>query len=55
MGYNKHFVKSCTVEQCPLWPYRAGYGQQHTDKPIYTPDTWPKDKLNTEDYPEDDR
>lgn len=55
MGYNKHFVKACPAEQCPLWPYRSGYGQQHTDMPIFVPATWPKDTLVTEDAPEDNR
>jgi hypothetical protein len=55
MGYNRHFVKSCTNEHCPLWPYRTGFGQQHTDAAIHVPKEWPKDKLATETPPEDDR
>jgi hypothetical protein len=55
MGYNRHFVKSCTQEACPLWPYRSGSGYEDTNKPIYVPEVWPKDKLAEGDAPEDDR
>jgi hypothetical protein len=55
MGYNRHFVKACTVEVCPLWPYRTGSGYQDTDKQIYVPEVWPKDILDTSEAPEDNR
>lgn len=54
-GYNRHFVKACKNETCPLWPYRSGSGYEDTDKKIYVPDIWPKDKLAEGDAPEDDR
>jgi hypothetical protein len=31
MGFQKSCVKDCPDQQCPLWPYRKGYGQEHTD------------------------
>jgi hypothetical protein len=31
MGFQKSLVKDCTDQQCPLWPYRRGFGQEHTD------------------------
>ena len=31
MGFQKSLVKDCCDPQCPLWPYRKGYGQEHTD------------------------
>lgn len=34
MGYQKSLVKDCPDQQCPLWSYRKGYGQEHTDTKI---------------------
>lgn len=34
MGYQKSMVKKCTDQACPLWPFRTGAGQEHTDVPI---------------------
>jgi hypothetical protein len=55
MGYNRHFVKFCKSEVCPLWPYRSGSGYEDTQAPIYVPKEWPSDKLSTDNPPEDDR
>jgi hypothetical protein len=55
MGYNKHLVKACKVEACPLWSYRTGSGYEDTDAVIFMPKVWPKDQLATETPPEDNR
>jgi hypothetical protein len=34
MGFQKSLVKDCTDLQCPLWPYRKGFGQEHTDTQV---------------------
>lgn len=34
MNYQIGLVNACTDEQCPLWPFRTGKGQQHTDKSL---------------------
>ena len=34
MGYQKSLVKDCPDQQCPLWSYRKGHGQEHTDTKI---------------------
>ena len=34
MGFQKSLVKDCSDQQCPLWPFRKGYGQEHTDTQI---------------------
>lgn len=34
MGFQKSMVKDCCDPACPLWPFRKGYGQEHTDIPI---------------------
>lgn len=34
MGYQKTLVKDCPDQQCPLWPFRKGFGQEHTDIPV---------------------
>ena len=34
MGYQVFLIKDCPAPQCPLWPFRTGRGQQHTDVPI---------------------
>jgi hypothetical protein len=31
MGFQKSLVKDCTDQACPIWPYRKGSGQEHTD------------------------
>lgn len=31
MGYQKFLVKDCSDPACPLWPYRRGHGQEHTE------------------------
>jgi hypothetical protein len=31
MGFQKSYVKDCTDPACPLWPFRTGKGQEHTD------------------------
>lgn len=31
MGFQKSLVKDCSDPACPLWPFRRGYGQEHTD------------------------
>lgn len=36
MGYQKSLVKDCPDYGCPLWPFRKGSGQEHTDVPIRT-------------------
>lgn len=36
MGYQKSLVKDCPDTACPLWPFRMGKGQEHTDTPIRT-------------------
>ena len=31
MGFQPFLIKDCPSECCPLWPFRIGRGQQHTD------------------------
>jgi hypothetical protein len=33
-GYQVGVVKDCTDFACPLWSFRMGRGQEHTDVPM---------------------
>ena len=45
MGFQIFMIKDCPAPSCPLWPFRMGRGQEHTDAPIHGKDyVRPRDK-----------